>query len=312
MDNLQLIHWLQQENIHYHSNHNIGAYLTMGIGGPVPLVAIVETADQLKKLLRQLHSNHTPFVLLGGGSNVIFPDSISQPNLTAIINRTRAIEKEEEGVLRVNSGVLNSRLMNWNIQNHIGSMDFMAGIPGTIGGAAAVNAGAFGKSISQILIKAEICDSNGIIKTVDNDYFQFQYRNSRFKYGNEAIIDVFLRYTPEESSQVKEKVVAKIDYRKNNHPDFNLKSAGCFFKNPVIDGQKISAGRLLEQSGFKGVSFHELRIAQEHANFVINNGRASFSDIKDMESKIRTTIDREKGIILEREVIYISPQGEKY
>jgi UDP-N-acetylmuramate dehydrogenase len=309
-----LIKYLEEKGIEYHRDAAVNSYLTMGIGGTVRMIVVIHEYAHLKEILVDLHhhKNRYPFVLLGGGSNVIFPDDFSP--LVVIVNRTSEIARqtEEDHVLRVNSGVFIGALMAWNTRNHIGGMEFLAGIPGTVGGAAAVNAGAFGQSISSILEKAEIVTQSGEIKTVDNDYFRFTYRDSVFKYGGEIILDVFLKYSDEEGAQVKRKVEEKLDYRKRNHPCSSDRSAGCFFKNPIVDGEKKSAGQLLEQLGFKGKNYHRLRVSDEHANFVINKGAATFEDIKNLEDRIVRKAFREKGIKLEREVIYISPQGNKY
>ncbi len=308
----ELITYLEQQQINHFLNCTITPYVTMGIGGTVPLLVIVCRDDHLKSVLTQLHTSQIPYILLGGGSNVIFPDTFTDPRFTVIINRTGQIEKVAADQIKVNSGVINNKLMAWNIQNSIGGMDFLAGIPGTVGGAAAVNGGAFGQSISSLLTHAEIFTRDGQIKTVDTSYFQFQYRDSIFKYGKESIINVFLKFYPEDSALVREKVTARQKYRQENHPPINLHSAGCFFKNPIINGQKTSAGKLIEQTGFKGKTFKTLRVAAAHSNFIINDGNASFADILELEKRIKQDVDRTQGITLEREVIYISPSGEKY
>jgi UDP-N-acetylmuramate dehydrogenase len=302
--------FLGKEKIEYYVNHSIKAYLTMGVGCTVPLIVVVRTDDHLKGVLSRIYKE--PFVLLGGGSNVVFPDVVSDPDLTVIINRSDAINQDNNQTIKVNSGVLNLDLMEWNVKHGIGGLDFLAGVPGTIGGAAAVNAGAFGESISTTLVKAEIFDSNGNIKIVANDYFQFQYRNSAFKYGKEVIINVFLSYIPEALASVRDKVDSRIAYRKEKHPAFDYLSAGCFFKNPIIDGQKNSAGKLIEQIGFKGTAHKGVMVADEHANFIVNSGNATFAEIQDLEEKIVREVAKQKGITLEREVIYITSEGKKY
>jgi UDP-N-acetylmuramate dehydrogenase len=310
MDYENLRKFLEENKIPYHTNESIKPYVTMGIGGNIYLIVLPFREVHLNTLLKYLHLHQYKYILLGGGSNVIFPDDFS--HLIVIINRTTGIFKKGESILKVNSGVLISNLMNWSIRNNIGGMDFLAGIPGTIGGAAAVNAGAFGKSISSLLEKAEIITPGNEIKIVDNHYFDFSYRNSRFKYSDEVIVNVFLRFTPVPGDQIKEKVAANIKYRQQTHPCSGYRSAGCFFKNPVIDGKKISAGQLIEQSGFKGTTHKTLKISAEHANFVINSADASFADIRELETKIVKKIYQDKGIQLEREVIYISPNGRKW
>ena len=310
MDYENLKKFLDEEKIPYHANVSIKPYVTMGIGGNVDLIVLPARELQLKALLKYLHLHQNRYILLGSGSNIIFPDDFF--HLVVIINRTSGIYEEKDNILKVNSGVLISQLMNWSIRNNIGGMDFLAGIPGTIGGAAAVNAGAFGKSISAILEKAEIITPDNEIKIIDLHYFDFSYRNSRFKYSEEVILNVFLRFIPVPGDQIKEKVAANIKYRQQNHPCSSHRSAGCFFKNPVVDGQKVSAGQLIEQSGFKGTTHKTLQVSDAHANFIINSADASFADIQELETNIVEKVLKEKGIQLEREVIYVSPDGRKW
>jgi UDP-N-acetylmuramate dehydrogenase len=302
--------FLEVEKIPYLANVCIKPYVTMGIGGNVDLIVLPSRELQLKALLKYLHLHQYRYILLGGGSNIIFPDDFS--HLVVIINRTAGIYEEKDNILKVNSGVLISRLMNWSIRRNIGGMDFLAGIPGTIGGAAAVNAGAFGKSISSLLEKAEIITKDNEIKIVDRHYFDFSYRNSRFKYSEEVILNVFLRFSPVPGDQIKEKVAANIKYRQQNHPCSSFRSAGCFFKNPEVDGKKVSAGQLIEQSGFKGTTHKTLQVSDAHANFIINSADASFADIQELETKIFEKVLKDKDIRLEREVIYVSPNGRKW
>lgn len=307
-----LIKHLEENALEYHFNHSIKPYITMKIGGKVRLIIVIYRDSHLKELLLYLHNSGYDFLLLGGGSNVIFNDHFSRS--IVIVNRTPGIAaaEGEDHLLKVDSGTFNKDLMAWNSRNNIGGLDFLAGIPGTVGGAAAVNAGAFGQSISAVLQKAEIFTQTGEIKTVGSDYFCFDYRQSAFKYGREIILNVFLKFVVAENDEIKKKVAANLNYRKENHPCSSVRSAGCFFKNPVIKGKKISAGRLIEHSGFKGTAHGTLEVSPRHANFIINSGNASFDDIKNLESEITRKVFQEKGIKLEREVIYISPDGEKY
>jgi UDP-N-acetylmuramate dehydrogenase len=302
--------FLEKKKILFYHNSSIKPYVTMGIGGNVRFIILPSNDIHLKEVLEYLHRLQYQYVLLGGGSNVIFPDDFS--HLIVIVNRTSGIVKAGNDILKVNSGVSISELMNWNIRNNIGGMDFLAGIPGTLGGAAAVNAGAFGQSISSLLVKAEIISPDNGIKIIDNHYFDFSYRNSRFKYSNEVILNVFLKFSPIPGEQIKEKVAANIKYRQQNHPCSSQRSAGCFFKNPVSNDKKISAGQLIEQAGFKGMKHKTLEVSNAHANFIINCADASFADIQELERKIVKKILEEKDIQLEREVVYISPDGKKY
>lgn len=310
----RLEEFLENGNFEYYLDTPVEPYVTLGIGGRVKAVVVARRLDALTRLLGFFHRHPAcgPLVVLGGGSNVVFPDRDTP--LVVVVNRTSGMEKlPAEGLARIESGVMNHQFLSWAADQGVGGLDFLAGVPGTVGGAAAVNAGSFGKSISMRLQKASIFDfSTGETKTVPDENFQFQYRNSRFKYGRDVILEVFLKYTGEPVEDIRRKVDEKIRYRRENHPPKGILTAGCFFKNPIIDGEKISAGRLIENAGFKGQKFQHLEISPQHANFIINSGGSSFDEIRHLEKKIVQTIKSSKGITLEREVIYISPEGEKY
>jgi UDP-N-acetylmuramate dehydrogenase len=308
MENLK--EFLAKNKVEFYRDSEIKPYLTLRIGGRVKFIIVVRSNKNLEELLLYLHRYRHNFVILGGGSNVVFSDDYA--DLIVIINKTAEISKIEENMLRINAGVTNANLLSWNSEHNIGGMEFLAGIPGAIGGAAAVNAGAFGNCIEDILEKAEIFTKHGEIKTVDAGYFRYRYRDSIFKYSNEVILNVYLKFEEASNEKIKEKIKANIKYRKDNHPSYKEHTAGCFFKNPVKKGQKLSAGKLIEESGLKGSGYKNLYISPAHANFLINKGDATFFDIDTFSEQVRKKVFRESGILLEREVIYISPSGQKY
>ncbi|MCP4220007.1 MAG: UDP-N-acetylmuramate dehydrogenase [bacterium] len=310
--NKQLSRFLEAHGMEYHRERSVTAFTTMRIGGKVGFLIVVRSRVQLEELLSFITQLRFPYVLLGGGSNVVFQDDC--PQLAVIVNLTSRMEKiSEESLVKINSGVTNSAFLNWAAENRIGGMEFLAGVPGAVGGAAAVNAGAFGVSISSVLEKADIFSpASGKITTVNADYFEFRYRNSRFKYGDEIILDVFLKYSDALGETIRKQVKEKVLYRSQRHPVYGLATAGCFFKNPVIDGQKMSAGKLLEECGFKGRKYDRLEISDSHSNFIINSSGGSFDDIAALEKTITETVSGKTVIQLEREVIYISPTGKKY
>lgn len=308
----KLERFLKTKKIEFHPGREIKSYLSIGIGGRVDTVIVVHDPVDLEALLFFFDAGRYPFILLGGGSNVVFSDEYTP--VSVIVNRTSQMDKLPGGrLVKVNSGVLNKDFLTWAIRNRVGGLDYLAGVPGTVGGAAAVNAGSFGQSISMALEKADIfVPGSGEKKTVDGDYFKFEYRNSIFKYGSEVILDIYLRYTDTESDKIREKVKGKIRYREEKHPPRGIQTAGCFFKNPIIGGEKQSAGKLIENAGFKGTRLNCLEVSPMHANFVINSGGSTFENILSLEQEIVRAVREQKGITLEREVIYISPEGKKY
>jgi UDP-N-acetylmuramate dehydrogenase len=304
-----ILHYLQKKKIKHFHDEEIKPYVTMKIGGRVKLIVIVKKNVDLQTLGMEMLESEWPYVLIGGGSNVIFSDGFSP--IVVIINRTADIAQDDNHTIRINSGVPNRSLTRWCIKNGISGMEFLAGIPGSIGGAAAVNAGAFGRSVSDILESAEIIDEKGDIQRVSNHYFQYQYRSSIFKKGNQILLNVFLRCQHSEPSRIVSQVNSNLKYRKENHPSYRQFTAGCFFKNPFINNQRISAGKIIERLQLKGKHFPNLRISDKHANFIINKGKAGFHDLCNLEQEICQTVLEDNNVLLEREVIYISPDGKK-
>lgn len=306
----ELNEFLAKKKIEFYQDCEIKPYLTLRIGGQVRLLMLIQNKPDLVETLLYLHRSGRHFILLGGGSNVVFPDGDLE--LIVIINKSGEIYKPDDNLLKVNSGVGNADLLNWNIDHEIGGMEFLAGIPGTIGGAAAVNAGAFGKTTADILEKAEIFTKDGEIKTVSRDYFQYKYRDSVFKYSPEVILDVYLKFDRAGSAGIRDKIKTNLKYRKDNHPSYKEHTAGCFFKNPVENNRKIPAGGLIEKAGLKGAGYKDLFLSPAHANFLVNRGAASFPDVDEFAHQVCRKVLKESGILLEREVIYISPDGMKY
>lgn len=308
----KLEQFLKTKKIESFPGGEIKPYLSIGIGGTVETIIVVRRAVDLRELLLFFDAHRFPFILLGGGSNVVFPDGHTP--VSVFVNRTSQMAMlPGTGLVKVNSGVSNADFLSWAVKNRVGGLDFLAGIPGTVGGAAAVNAGSFGRSVSMALEKADIfVPGEKEIKTVDRDYFKFEYRDSIFKYGNEVILDIYLRYVDTDNHKIREKVNEKIRYRKEKHPPRGVQTAGCFFKNPIVEEKKLSAGKMIERAGFKGTRFNCLEVSPKHANFVINSGESTFENILSLEKEIVRAVREREGITLEREVIYISPKGKKY
>ncbi len=306
----KIIDFLEKEKIEHPSETAIRHYTTIKIGGHAGLVAIIRKNSELQRLIPRLLDGGYPYILLGGGSNVIFAGDSS--GLVLLIDKTPDIRIHNKELIKVSGGVTNHNLLHWCSRNNIGGFEFLAGIPGTIGGAAAVNAGAFQRSIADVLEKGAIINGKGETEIVGSDYFQFQYRESRFKTGGECILEVYLTYVFKENDEIKRTVADNIRYRKLNHPNYHLQTAGCYFKNPVIDGRKVAAGKLIEECGLKGFRENRMMVSNQHANFLINEGGATCEDAKKFERHIYEQVLQQQGTPLEREVIYISSEGKKY
>ena len=306
----ELLNLLQSEGIPYQVNADIRPYTTIKIGGNVAVAVEVGEERHLRSVVGCLGRLRLPVVLIGGGSNVVFSDGFSP--LVVIVNRTRRIELCDGRRLRIESGAPIRGLLGWCIKNRIGGLEFLAGIPGSVGGAAAVNAGAFGRSISQVLLEAEVVDVTGEIKSAGSDEFAFSYRNSRFKTGDRIISAVHLQGKEGDPGEIRAEIRRLILHRKERHPSSNRYTAGCFFKNPTVGDDRISAGKIIADLGYLGKRFKNVGVSSTHGNFLINTGGGTCEDIQALERHLVESVREQTNIGLEREVIYISPDGEKY
>jgi UDP-N-acetylmuramate dehydrogenase len=308
--------WLRQQGIPFGEDAPIAPHLYFRIGGTVSLLVPGVTPAQRVAALRKLIADKLPFLVIGGGSNLVFGDG--KTRVAVLLTQAvvppppDAIRLLDDRTLEADCGVRNQPFLAWCAARGAGGLEFLSGIPGTLGGAAAVNAGAFGRQLSDVLLGADILDAEGRVRAVDSGDFAFRYRDSRFKHGRETLLALRLKFAFEEEGVIAKKVRENLDYRLKRHPSYGLASAGCFFKNPVMNGAKTSAGKVIEECGLKQTVVGGLAVAREHGNFLINRGQGTFADLRRLEEKIRETVAARMGIVLEREVIYVSPEGEKY
>jgi len=303
------IAWLETQAIRYHPDADIRPYLTFRIGDRVRLLVVCTSVVQLEECLLRGRQTGLPLILLGGGSNIVFSDQSTEA--IVLVNNSSRIRPLSGQKVRVESGVRNSALLSWCVKHRCGGLEFLAGIPGSIGGAAAVNAGSMGRSMAQIVAAARVLDAQGVVREVAGGYFRFGYRESVFKYGREAILELTLQATAENASAIAARIKANIEYRQSRHPSYEKFSAGCFFKNPLVEGQRVSAGRLIEEAGLKGQACGDIVVSENHGNFLLNLGRGGMTDLMKMEQLIVNRVRKKSRVILEREVIYVSANGGK-
>jgi UDP-N-acetylmuramate dehydrogenase len=310
-----LVAWLRQRRIPFSENAAIAPHLYFRIGGTVSLLVSPASVQERLALLQELAGADLPYLVIGGGSNIAFVDGLTHAAVVRV--QTPAPPPvpfllADGRSLQVDCGMRSQPLLSWCAAHGAGGLEFLSGIPGTLGGAAAVNAGAFGRSLADVLLGADIVDEQGNVRAVDAGHFGFRYRDSRFKLGREALLALRLRFSPDDEAAIAKKVKENLEYRLKRHPPYRLASAGCFFKNPLAGGVKTSAGKLIEECGLKNTELGDLAVAGEHANFLLNRGRGTFADLLLLEEKIRAAVLARTGIVLEREVIYVSPDGKKY
>jgi UDP-N-acetylmuramate dehydrogenase len=284
------------------SEVTLAPYTTFGIGGKAAFFYRAAKPETLVFAVRTAQALKMRFLVLGGGSNLLVSDAGF---------KGLAIKNESDDILvcgsslTCQSGALLEDAVARACTQGLSGLEFAAGIPGTVGGAIRGNAGAFGKSVGDRLTEAVVLTSAGDIKEVSADYFRFAYRESRLKETGDVLLSATLRLRKGDKGRIKGRIADNLKKRSESLPWEN-KSAGCFFKNVVLNGKKISAGLLLDQVGAKRMHQGDAKVFAGHANILINTGAASSADVKRLATRLRRKIEEKFGIKLEKEVVYIN------
>ncbi|MEX0962331.1 MAG: UDP-N-acetylmuramate dehydrogenase [Simkaniaceae bacterium] len=273
-------------------NEPLSKYTTFGIGGPARFFTIIKNLDELQEALSFSNEKQIPYFILGKGSNLLFDDR--GLNRLVILNKIDYI-KQENNIFHVGGGTSFSRLGSYTARKRYCGLEFASGIPGSVGGAVYMNAGANGQETKDSLVQALVVDRSGLVKKKLNSDFSFGYRSSLLQTTHEIVIEASFKLT--ESSIAREKQLAILGYRKATQP-YSEKSAGCIFRNPL----EQSAGSLIEEAGLKGLRVGDAEISLTHANFIVNRGRAKAKDVLFLIEKIKEQVEKKKGAELKIEV----------
>ncbi len=280
----------------------LASYTTFGIGGKADLFYPARKPEELISAVRTAQKLRLRFFLLGGGSNILVSDSGFRG--LVIKNECQDILTNQDSI-SCQSGAFLSEVVEQACKLSLSGLEFAAGIPGTVGGAIRGNAGAFGKSVSDVLIKAVILTEKGEIREVHKDYFQFAYRESSLKKIKDILLSTTFGLKKQDKEKIKKKIRGNLKEREKNLPN-EEKSAGCFFKNVVVSDKKIAAGFLLDRIGAKNMHEGYAKVSAQHANILINAGNAKATDVRKLARQLKKKVKEKFNIELAEEVVYIN------
>lgn len=294
---------IPKDNILY--NEDMKKHTTFKIGGPAECFIKIKTKEELKEILNIAKENKIPVTILGNGSNILVLDGgIEGITLTIQIEyiNIENSNKSNENIyeIHVGGGYKLSKLAQICLKNEISGFEELSGIPGTIGGAVSMNAGAHGKEMKDIVEKIKCVDINGNEKEFSNEEANFEYRKSIFKGNSYIVTEVVLNLEKGKKDEIKAKMDEYAQYRKTKQP-IEYPSAGSTFKR----GKDYITAKLIDDAGLKGYSIGDAVVSTKHSGFVINKGNASAKDVLDLVKYIKDTIEEKfnKQIELEIEVV---------
>jgi UDP-N-acetylmuramate dehydrogenase len=273
-------------------------HTTFRVGGHAEALCICDELDEIQRLLAYLSKENIPYFLVGRGSNVLVKDSGFKGVVMKLHGTLAAVQEEEtELPMLIGGGGLNIvEMLSYCKEKGLGGVEFLAGIPGTLGGAVAMNAGAWGKDMGTVVQEIHCVTRKGDLMVRDRSHLRFSYRALSIPEGA-VIVKTKLGLHRESREIVSRRMTDYLSRRKERQP-LEYPSAGSVFKNPPNG----FAGRLIEEAGLKGKRIGGAMVSPKHANFIVNTGEARAEDILALMDLIRQKVMERSGIELEPEI----------
>lgn len=272
-------------------------YTTFKIGGKARLMITPNTDESLAEVIKECKKYDVKPMVIGNGSNMLISDKGLN---TVVINMCRSdcgISYLDDGMIECDAGVTLSKLCNFALEKELTGLEFAFGIPGSAGGAAYMNAGAYGGEMKDVLVTCKHIDTDGNFGELSGEELKLSYRTSAYEHNDFVITKLLLKLQPGNRDEIKSKMQELLKRRKDKQP-LEFPSAGSTFKRP----EGYFAGALIEECGLKGATVGGAQVSEKHAGFVINKGGATSSDVMNLIKYVQETVLREKGIVLEPEV----------
>jgi UDP-N-acetylmuramate dehydrogenase len=270
---------------------------SLRVGGPADAVAAPANRRELAALLRVCAAHGLPHHVVGGGFNLLALDG-PLPGVVVQLGRFRHLEERPGGLLRAEAGVSHSQVARFCTERGLSGLEFGAGIPGTVGGWLAMNAGIPGREMRDVVVELEVMSPTGrSLRHLPRERLHFVYRGLRGLAPGSVLVSALLRISPTQPERVRADIGRLLARRSESQP-LNVPSCGSVFKNPPGD----YAGRLIEAAGLKGFRIGGAEISPVHANFIANTGGATAADVLALIREAAARVRRASGTRLEREV----------
>lgn len=279
---------------HFEEYKHLAPYTSFHIGGPARYFFQVEDSSEIPAIMRIAAEEQIPVFILGGGYNILIADT-GFPGVVIVNKSSRTLIDND--IVVADGGTSLPLLISQTLDSNLVGLEYLFGIPGTVGGAVRGNAGVPDHEIGDLVLDAMICDSVGNVSTVFSDYFQFGYRESILKKNSNILLSVRLQLQKGDGEIARKTIQELKESRIKKQPVG--RSCGSFFKNPSANQ---SAGMLIDQCGLKGFRIGDAIVSPQHANFIMNAGSATYRDMIALITHIKKSVFNKFGIILEEEV----------
>lgn len=280
---------------------SIAPYTTFGIGGPADVLAEVYTERGLQEIVRSAAASGMRWLLIGGGSNLLVGDTGFRG--LVIVNRIEHLVVDGTRIV-AGAGCDLGEVVEAARERALSGLEFAIDIPGTVGGAIRGNAGAFGRSVGDIVTRIRLLEGTTLVDRTPSD-LGFAYRHSKLKENTNIVVETEFSLQHGDRAEM-DRIMGQHAAQRARRKEKGLHTAGCFFKNPVLpDGSKIAAGQLLEAAGAKEIREGGAGVHAYHANYIVNQGGASAHEVLRVAREMKRRVEEANGITLEEEVMVV-------
>jgi len=281
---------------HVAQNVPMKEHTSIRTGGPARFFAEPDTVETVLGLLQYLRKRNISHYIMGNGTNVLFPDEGYEGVVIRIGNKISRITLEDN-CITAQAGASLAAVSNKAFEASLEGLEFAFGIPGTVGGAVAMNAGAYGGEMSQVVTETLCVNGQGELIRLKGDEHEFGYRKSRIQTDALVVLEATMVLQPGDQTEIKNRM-ADFNSRRREKQPLNLPSAGSVFKRP----EGFYAGQLIQECGLKGYTIGGAQVSDKHCGFIVNLGNATSRDVLELIKLVRKTVYEKTGVLLEPEV----------
>lgn len=272
-------------------------HTSLHIGGEADYVVFPSSPDEIREVILLCGRTVLPYYVMGNGSNLLVQDCGFRGLVIKLAGNFSKVSVNEDGTVFAESGVLLSKLANIIAQHSLTGFEFASGIPGTLGGAVTMNAGAYDGEMKQYLVWAKVMDETGEISVLNNKQLELGYRSSILQRKKLVVLEAALKFTKGDKEQISSRM-KELNLQRSKKQPLDQYSAGSTFKRPA----GYYAGKLINDSGLKGYQVGDAAVSEKHCGFIINKGNASAEDFKCVMQDVIRIVEEKYGVRLEPEV----------
>ena len=280
-------------------NYSLKKHTWLNIGGHAKIFFVPETLSELKDFLLYLKKEHKSFFILGAGSNLLISESIKDRIFIKLGKNFNKISLTEDNVIIAGCSILDKSVSNFACENHLGGLEFLSCIPGSIGGGIRMNSGCFGSEFKDLLLSVQVMDFNGRVFTINSKNIKFDYRKTDLP-KNLIFLSASFKTYKKEKKEIEENIY-KLKEKKAISQPLRVKTGGSTFKNPKNKLEK-KVWQLIKENVDNQIRFGDAKISEKHSNFFINSNNATFKDMYDLINFVKKSVKEKTGISLELEL----------